>query len=479
MNTTRCNILKLAGVSLLALFVSAATDKTAPEPVSVIAGNVTGVVNPLFFGVNTLFMIDDDAALADGRIVEHLRAMPCRLMRFPGGDVADNYHWKAHTLDNPNWWPNESGPQTTDTDEFMAFCRKVGAEPIFVVDLESGFVRGDIASTAREAAEWVAYCKQKGYRVRFWEIGNETYLYNPGQPPEHHKHKRIRITAAEYGRIFQQVTQAMKAVDPGALCGAVGPGSVTTSNNNRLPNGGKANPPEPPWWPTVLKTVGAKPDFLVVHEYFGRKLTPELFARKGLDNGRELPELKHFAQQALGRLVPLALTEWNLNKEFSIRGIVAAQIQAEMLCRYLNTGVDWATFWPLRLKGQSFRSVLDLKTNQPLSSWQVLHFFAANAIGNIVQTEHTLPALFSFATLGDNPRTLSVFLINKATPGADRTITLNIKGFQATTARGQWLAAVTPESDELRQLPLEVSRQENHWTCRLPAHALALVKFRQ
>ena len=479
MNTIRCTIMKLAGASLMALYVSAATDKPAPESISVNAGSVTGVVNPLFFGVNTLFMIDDDAALADGRIAGHLRAMPCRLMRFPGGDVADNYHWKTRTLDNPQWWPNESGPQTTDTDEFMALCRKVGAEPIFVVDLESGFVHNDIAGAAREAAEWVAYCKQKDYRVRFWEIGNETYLYSPNQPPEHHKHKRVRVTAAEYGRAFQQVTQAMKAVDSGILCGAVGPGSVTASCNNLLPNGGKADSPEPPWWPTVLKTVGAKPDFLVVHEYFGHKLTPQWFARKGLNNGRGLPELKQFAQQALGRPAPLALTEWNLNKDFSIRGIVAAQIQAEMLCRYLNAGVDWATFWPLRLKGQSFRSVLDLKTNEPLSSWQVLHFFATNAIGNIVQTEPTLPALFSFATLGVNPRTLNVFLINKSSLGAARTITLNINGFQAATAYGQLLAAVTPESDELRQVPLDVARQENHWTCRLPAQALALVQFQR
>jgi len=478
MNTLRRDFLKLTGAGLLGLRSSVALDRPVPEMVFVDAGCVTGTVNPLFFGVNTLFMIDDDAALADGRIAAQLRAMPCRLMRFPGGDVADNYHWKTHTLDDSKWWPGESGLRTTDTDEFMAFCRKVGAEPIFVVDLESGFVRGDIASAASEAAEWVAYCRQKGYRVRFWEIGNETYLYNPGQPPAHQKHKRARVTAADYGRAFQQVTQAMKAVDPGILCGAVGPGEVAKAANDRLPNGAKVNPPEPPWWPTVLKTVGAQPDFLIIHEYFGHKLTPELFARKGLDNGRGLPELKRFAQQVLGRPIPLALTEWNLNKNVTARGLVAAQMQAEMLCRFLNAGVDWATFWPLRLKGQSFRSVLDLKTNEPLSAWQVLHFFAVNAIGAIVQTEHTLPALFSFATLGASPHMLTVFLMNKTTPGAARTIALELHGFQAATAHGQMLATATPESDELREVPLEVAQQSGHWTCRLPAHALAMVQFR-
>jgi hypothetical protein len=39
------------------------------------------VIDPRFFGVNTLFMYDDDKALADGKIARRLREMPCRLIR--------------------------------------------------------------------------------------------------------------------------------------------------------------------------------------------------------------------------------------------------------------------------------------------------------------------------------------------------------------------------------------------------------------
>ena len=109
-------------------------------------------INPLFFGVNTLFWIEDDDALKDGKLAQLLQDLPCRLMRFPGGEVADNYHWQTRKLDNIRDFPASEGPDKLDCDKFMTLCRQVGAEPIFVVNLESGFVHHDVAAAVREAA---------------------------------------------------------------------------------------------------------------------------------------------------------------------------------------------------------------------------------------------------------------------------------------------------------------------------------------
>ena len=49
-------------------------------------------------------------------------------------------------------WKNEPEPGDIGTDEFIAFCRRVGAEPSITVNVEG---RG---ATAEEAAAWVEYC---------------------------------------------------------------------------------------------------------------------------------------------------------------------------------------------------------------------------------------------------------------------------------------------------------------------------------
>src|ERR1017187_9502411 len=84
------------------------------------------------------------------------------------------------------------------THEFVDFCRRVGADPLIVVNFESDGrrrwatgIKGDIRSgDAGEAAEWVDYCNnpsnamrrqhgiQEPYGVKHWQIGNET-SYDP------------------------------------------------------------------------------------------------------------------------------------------------------------------------------------------------------------------------------------------------------------------------------------------------------------
>ena len=55
--------------------------------------------------------------------------------------------------------------------------------------------------------------KEKGYDVKYWEIGNETYLPGTYYP----------ATAREYAEAFGKYARAMKGVDPSIQIGAVGP----------------------------------------------------------------------------------------------------------------------------------------------------------------------------------------------------------------------------------------------------------------
>ena len=121
------------------------------------------------------------------------------MMRF-GGCFASYYHWKEGVgpaekrppMLNLAWdgiYSNRVG-----TDEFLSLCKEIGNEPLLVVNMESdGRMRWaypkagqNRLGSAKEAAEWVAYCndpddilrishgRKDRYGVKYWQIGNET-----------------------------------------------------------------------------------------------------------------------------------------------------------------------------------------------------------------------------------------------------------------------------------------------------------------
>ena len=422
-----------------------------------------GRVNPLFFGSNMLFMIDDDEALADGSIARQLRALPCRLLRFPGGDVADNYLWRTHSLDNPTWWPAKQGAQTTDTDEFMAFCRAAGAEPILVVNLEACLVHEDLDSGATEAAEWVRHCnRERGYHVRWWEIGNETYLYSPG------KHKRVPVPAALYAEAFVRFSAAMKAVDPTIRTGAIGP-----LRPGRVVSLGERSDDEA-WWPTVVSASGEGLDFVVVHEYH-----PAPFSRR-TPRAQAIRDLRSFlAEHVPGRHVPIALTEWNLNKNSAITAAEMGPLLAERMGEYLLGGVDMAAFWPLRIGGKPWgaRGLLSLGTREPQVPYHVLRLLSSRLGGNatLVETRSDRPFVYAFAGK-DAEGVVHLFLCSFSTEPEGVTVEMAVAATRYETAQATAFSAPDREGIPKRaELPVE--RCAGRWALRLPPYTLAAVRF--
>ncbi|MBN1845684.1 MAG: hypothetical protein JW810_08385 [Sedimentisphaerales bacterium] len=132
-------------------------------------------------------------------VVEITQQLAPALMRW-GGCFCSYYRWKEGVgprdqrkpMINQLWggiYNNQVG-----TPEFVDFCRRVGADPLLVVNFESDgrkhwavTPKGDIRlGNAQEAGEWVDYCnnpanawrRQHGvaepYGVKLWQIGNET-----------------------------------------------------------------------------------------------------------------------------------------------------------------------------------------------------------------------------------------------------------------------------------------------------------------
>jgi alpha-N-arabinofuranosidase len=164
---------------------------------------------------------------ADPDVIRFLRQYHLPIIRWPGGNFVSTYHWKdgvgpietRPTLPNYAWGQQENN--FFGTDEFIAFCRAVGCEPMICLNAGSG--------TVSEAAQWLEYCNgsvdtpmgklraenghPEPYNVKHWEIGNELW----GKWQYHW------TTAEGYVDRYRQFVKAMLDVDPGIsiyACGA-------------------------------------------------------------------------------------------------------------------------------------------------------------------------------------------------------------------------------------------------------------------
>ncbi|WP_323377497.1 cellulose-binding protein [Streptomyces sp. RB17] len=233
----------LAGAGAGALALSAGAAPTVA--VTVDAGTSLGTVPSTGVGLNTAVY---DAYMNDASAASLMKAAGIRQLRFPGGSVADAYHWKTHTVTGGSW-----AAPGTDFDHFMATAKKVGAQPIITANYGSG--------TPQEAADWVKYANvDKGYGVKYWEIGNEI----PGNG--HYGSKWEVDTHADksptaYAKNLLAYAKAMKAVDPKVKIGAV----LTTPGS--WPDGLKASGDNADWNHTVLSIAGKSIDFVIIHWY--------------------------------------------------------------------------------------------------------------------------------------------------------------------------------------------------------------------
>lgn len=373
-------------------------------------------VSSMFWGTNFLFWIEDDEALADGRIENAMKSLPVRVLRYPGGTVADNFHWKTNMLDNNSMFPYEEGETESDFDEFMAFCRKVGAEPVLVVNTQSWFLKGDIAGGAEEAADWVRYCREKGYGVKYWEIGNETYWHTV-------------MTAKEYGRLARIYAEAMKEADPSVILGVNGGWDIDMTGNKertdpalweeirqdyldvyslddskRLKEKTDAAVKKPwtegeeKWWDGVLSECGDQIGMLSVHWYYHDNVIRHI--------DRKMVELREYAEEKTGRNLLVCLSEYNCNTEgmeLRMPGF------AESVGRFLNAGTDIACFWPFRIGGgttaKTNRNMLSLERKEPQYPYQILRLFQEKLTGCMVRCE-SHERVYAFASRSERAMTV-------------------------------------------------------------------------
>ncbi|OLF17217.1 cellulose binding domain-containing protein [Actinophytocola xanthii] len=321
----RAHAAVLLSVSALALAVPAAAPLAVAEeraaPVEVVVDVRAGLekVDELAIGVNHAIW---DAQLGTPEVADLMRDAGVGAMRYPGGSYSDIYHWRTHTAPGGYVAPN------TDFDHFMAGVRRAGAAPIVTANYGTG--------TPEEAADWVRYANiEKGYGVRYWEIGNEIYgngHYGSQWEADDHPDK----SPAQYATLVRDYARAMKAVDPTIRVGAV----LTTPGE--WPDGITATGDAGSWNQVVLSTAGPEVDFGIVHWYPTGESGPEVLPKTDrLSDAVRM--VREQARRYAGKDIGVAMTE--LNTSYGRNTQPGALFAADAYATLTANGVFTTDWW--------------------------------------------------------------------------------------------------------------------------------------
>lgn len=260
---------------------------------------------------------DPGSKLADSNgfrkdVMQAIHQLNVPIIRYPGGNFVSGYNWldgvgakqdRPRVLDKA--W-NSMNSNQFGTNEFMAWCKAVGTQPLMGLNLGTG--------TPEEAAALVEYCNvDKGtkwsdlrrkhgypepYNVKNWCIGNE--MDGPWQIGH--------ITATEYGLRAQDTARQMRYVDKSVqliACGSSGPFMPTYLE----------------WDREVLEQCYDYVDGLSLHRYLGNNDETEgqssKFVAMNLSMDRQIGETLAVCDLVRGhkrspKKLWLSFDEWNV-----------------------------------------------------------------------------------------------------------------------------------------------------------------------
>jgi len=133
-------------------------------------------------------------------VVGALRKLNVPDVRWPGGCFADTYHWKdgvgprSQRPKRVDMWGNVVDNNAFGTQEFLRFCKLIGAQPFIAGNLGSG--------SPKEMKRWLEYLTYpdstklakmrakdghpKPYHINFWGVGNESWGCGGHMSPQYY-----------------------------------------------------------------------------------------------------------------------------------------------------------------------------------------------------------------------------------------------------------------------------------------------------
>lgn len=232
-------------------------------------------------------------------ILQRIASLQIPVLRFPGGCMSTNYHWRLGTgpvhlrptLADPVF--KQRTLYTFGTDEFLTLCLAQGIRPHVTVNVGSG--------TPEDAAAWAAYCAD-WYRNRgetpppaYFQIGNEHYGV----------HETAHMTGDMYVDALKAFVPPIREAYPGCRIVALGP----TRSAGLRPAW------RTPWLVPIMEKAADCFDILAINRYKGQWNDSALDQQ--INAVESVPKIENDLRALIRELrsrglqQKVALTEWN------------------------------------------------------------------------------------------------------------------------------------------------------------------------
>lgn len=330
------------------------------------------------------------------------------LIRWPGGSFSEQYRFEdglgpQSTRKGILRW-DDFDPLSFGTDEFIAFCRKIGAEPQIVVPIgymnNAGYVPDlkGYQDWLQRALDWMEYCNgdakttrwgkrraenghPEPYNVKYWEIDNETWKMNPEM-------------YAEIARLFsiemRKKCPGVKII--GCGCGRLGREGVGLDS-------------------IMIHRVAEYIDYISPHYY----QTLDQYGNDGVEEyGRYLDKLSAWIAKSKNPDMKIFVSEWNLDGVDMRTGLFAGGFlnrmertpRLEMAAPALFLRHTSATGWN--------NAFINFHQNGwfPAPNYVVFKLWRDNYLPNRIALTGDAKPLNLIATRSDDGRTVCLKIVN-------------------------------------------------------------------
>ena len=272
--------------------------------------------------------------LEEDKFIFNLKDMGIQVVRFPGGNAANDYFWDAADVnDCPEGTPSiiyksdfkkttspklgTKGSYRTRPQDYYELLMRTKATGSICVNYSFSLYSETedeikrVNDAAEYAASWVYEVNIKNQLgIKFWEIGNENW--GKWQAGYNVKERGI-IDPKKYGEHCRVFIEKMKAVDPSIKIGVVG---------YQKPK--SRNPVQERWNELVIPEIIDFADFYILHDYYakyGAILSPsEMLA--AVDTTYSHIKVVNQAIEKFtdkkAKHLPIALTEFNTRSNATI-----------------------------------------------------------------------------------------------------------------------------------------------------------------
>lgn len=226
--------------------------KECKAEIGVDAGRVIRRIPEGIFGANVDW-VEEGALIWDGvredlnqTLIRTLLPYRFTLLRYPGGQSADHFHWREAIGETRK--PQINGHNKLmrhphfGPDEFVRFCKTLSASPLITLNLGSG--------TVDEALGWARYMREKGVDVPYWELGHE--LYYDGY---HNLGRDFTVKPEDYALRGLEIARGLKKISPDSKIMFIGCKDTGVFTRYRCAH----------WNQAVLRTCGDYIDYLSIH----------------------------------------------------------------------------------------------------------------------------------------------------------------------------------------------------------------------